>query len=62
LTRKRDLRGLKEPTLSGHSLQPTTKVKYLGPIPDKGLTWKSTAENVIRPTGLFGPVRAHLEN
>jgi hypothetical protein len=37
-TRKRDLRGLKEPTLSRHTLQLTTKVKYLGLILDKGLT------------------------
>jgi hypothetical protein len=28
--RRRDLRGLNEPTLSGHTLQLTTKVKYLG--------------------------------
>jgi hypothetical protein len=56
LKRKRGLKGLKEPTLSGHTLQPTNKVRYLGPILGKGLIWKSTAENVIRPTGLFGPV------
>jgi hypothetical protein len=29
-TRRRDLRGLNEPTLLGHTLQLTTKVKYLG--------------------------------
>jgi hypothetical protein len=29
-TRRRDLRGLNEPSLSGHTLQLTTKVKYLG--------------------------------
>jgi hypothetical protein len=40
-TRKRDLRGLEEPTLSGHTLQLTTEVKYLGLILDKGLTWKA---------------------
>jgi TorA maturation chaperone TorD len=28
-TRKRDLRGLEEPTLSGHTLLLTTEVKYL---------------------------------
>jgi len=28
-TKKRDLRGLEEPTLSGHTLQLTTEVKYL---------------------------------
>jgi len=31
-TKKRDLMGLKEPTLSGHTLHLTTKVKYLGLI------------------------------
>jgi hypothetical protein len=40
-TRKTDLRGLKEPTVSGHTLQLTTDVKYLGLILDKGLTWKA---------------------
>jgi hypothetical protein len=40
-TRKRDLRGLKEPTLSGHTLQLTTDIKYLGLILDKGMTWKA---------------------
>jgi hypothetical protein len=36
LTQKRDLRGLKEPTLSEHTLQLTTEVKYLRLILDKG--------------------------
>ena len=45
-TQKRDLRGLKE-TLSGHKLQLTTRVKNLGPILDKGLTWKAQLENVM---------------
>jgi len=40
-TRMRDLRGLKEPTLSGYTLQMTTQVKYLGLILDKELTWKA---------------------
>jgi hypothetical protein len=40
-TRKRDLRGLREPTLSRHNLQLTTEVKYHGHILDKGLTWKA---------------------
>jgi hypothetical protein len=31
-TRKRDLRGLKEPTPFGHTLHLTTEVKYLGLI------------------------------
>jgi hypothetical protein len=60
-TQKRDLRGLKEPTLSGHTLLMTTEVKCLGLILDKGLMWKAQLKNVrnkaYRP---FGPVRAHL--
>jgi hypothetical protein len=61
-TQKRDLRGLKEPTLSGHTLLlMTTKVKYFGLILDKGLMWNAQLKNVrnkaYRP---FGPVRAHL--
>jgi hypothetical protein len=46
-TRKRDLRGLKERTLSGHKLQLATEVKYLGLTLDKGLTWKTQLGNVI---------------
>ena len=45
--RKRDLRGLKEPTLSGHKLQLTTEVKYFGLTLDKGLTWNTLLANVI---------------
>jgi len=45
--RKRDLRGLKESTASGNKLQLATEVKYLGPILDKGMTWKAQPENVI---------------
>jgi hypothetical protein len=44
--RKRDLRGLKEQTLSRHTLLLTTEVKYLELIPDKGLTWKAQLKNV----------------
>jgi hypothetical protein len=47
LTRNRDLRGLKELTLSGHKLQLTTKVKYLGLTLDKGLTWKAQLKSVM---------------
>jgi hypothetical protein len=46
-TRMRDLRGLKEPTLSGPTLQLTTEAKYLGLIPDRGLTWKAQLKNVM---------------
>jgi hypothetical protein len=44
---KTDLRGLKEPTFSGHTLQLTTKVKYIGLILDRGLTWKAQLKNVM---------------
>jgi hypothetical protein len=45
-TRKRDLRGLQEPNLLAQTLQPTAKVKYLGLILDKGLTWKAQLDNM----------------
>jgi len=41
LNRKRDVRGLKEPALSVHTMKLTTKVSYLLPITDKGLTWEA---------------------
>jgi len=37
-TEKRAVTVLKEPTLSGHTMQLTTKAKYLGLIVDKELT------------------------
>jgi len=40
-TQMRDLRGLKELTLSGYTLQMTTQVKYLGLILDRELIWKA---------------------
>jgi hypothetical protein len=46
-TQKRDLRRLNEPTLSGHTMQMTTKVKYLGLTLDKGLTWKTQLKNAM---------------
>jgi hypothetical protein len=46
-TWKRNLRGLKEPTLFGHVLQLTTKVRYFGLTLDKELTWKAQLRNVI---------------
>jgi hypothetical protein len=63
-TRKREFRGLKEPRLSGHTLQLTTEVIYLGLILDKGLTWKAQLKNVMstayRPfwtcKGTFGKI------
>jgi hypothetical protein len=39
-TQTRDLRGLKEPFPSGHTLQLTSVVKYFGLILDKRLTRK----------------------
>jgi hypothetical protein len=45
--RKKNLRGLKEPTLSRHSLQLSAEVKYLGLILDKGLAWKAQLKNVM---------------
>jgi hypothetical protein len=49
-TWRRNLRGLKELTLSGHTLQLTTEVKYLGLILDTGLTWKAQLKNVMNKT------------
>jgi hypothetical protein len=57
-TQTRDLRGLKEPIPSGHTLQLYAMVKYLGLILDKRLTWK--VKNVISLTEHFGPEGAHL--
>jgi len=37
-TENRDVTVLNEPTLSGHTLQLTTKARHLGIILDKGLT------------------------
>jgi hypothetical protein len=46
-TRKRDLRCLKEPTVSEHKLHLTTEVRYLGLTLDKGLARKTQMENAI---------------
>jgi hypothetical protein len=46
-------KGLKEPTLSGHKLHLATEVEYVGLTLDKGLTWKTQLENVIKQ-GLQG--------
>jgi hypothetical protein len=46
-TRKRVLRGLKETLLSGHKLQLSAEVRYLGLILDKGLMWKTQLENAM---------------
>jgi hypothetical protein len=47
ITQKRDVRGLREPTFSGQTLQLTTEVRYLGLILDNGLTWKAQLKNVM---------------
>jgi hypothetical protein len=39
-TRKRNLKGLKEPTLFNKIIQLTSEVKYLGLALDEELTWK----------------------
>jgi hypothetical protein len=46
-TRKRGLRVLKELALSGHTLQLTTEVGYLGLILNWGLTRKAQLKNVM---------------
>ena len=46
-TRKRDLRGLKAPTLFVSTLQLTTKVKCLWHTLDRELTWKAQPNNVM---------------
>jgi hypothetical protein len=46
-TRKRDLRGLKKLTLSGHKFQLITDIKYLGLTLYKGLTQKEQLENML---------------
>jgi hypothetical protein len=40
-TQRRDLRGLKEPVLSGHTLRLTTEVRYHVITLDKGWMWKA---------------------
>jgi hypothetical protein len=46
-TQKRYLRRLKEPTLSGYTVQLSSKVKYLGLTLGKGLTWKTQLKNLM---------------
>jgi hypothetical protein len=64
-TRKRNIRGLKEPILFNDAIQLSSEVKYLGLILDKGLTWKRQLDSVINKTyrafwtcrGTFGKTR-----
>jgi hypothetical protein len=49
-TRRRDLRGQKELTLNGQTLQLTAEVRYLGLVADKELTWKIQLNTVLNKT------------
>lgn len=49
-TRKRGIRVVKELALSGHTLQLTTEVRYLGLILNRGLTRKTKLKNVMNKT------------
>jgi hypothetical protein len=46
-TRKREIKGLKEPILFNKTIQLTSEVKYLGIKLDKGLTWKKHLNRAI---------------
>jgi len=46
-TQKRNLRRMKEPTLSGYTWQLTTKVRYLGLTLGKELTWQTRLKNLM---------------
>jgi hypothetical protein len=46
-TRRRNIKGLKEPILFGEKIQLSSEVKYLGITLDKRLTWKKQLDKVI---------------
>jgi hypothetical protein len=46
-TRKRNIKGLKEPILFNKMIQLSSEVKYLGLMLGKGLTWKKQLDKVI---------------
>jgi hypothetical protein len=46
-TRKRDMKGFKEPVLFNKTIQASSEVKYLGVTLDKGLTWKKQLDKAI---------------
>jgi hypothetical protein len=54
-TRKRNIKGLKEPILFSKMIQLSTEIRYLGLTLDKGLTWKSSWTRLsispIKPSG-----------
>jgi hypothetical protein len=49
-TRKRNIRGLKNPTFFNKTLQLPSEVKYLGLTLGKGLTWKKQLDRVTNKT------------
>jgi hypothetical protein len=57
-TRKRNIKGLREPILFNKRNQLSSEVKYLGVTLDKGLTWKKQLDDVIDKTS--GHAEAHL--
>jgi hypothetical protein len=60
-TRRRNIKGLKEPILSGEKIQLSNEVKYIGITLDKGLTWKSNwIRSLTRPIEPSGHAEAHL--
>jgi hypothetical protein len=46
-TRKREIKGLKEPILFNKTIQLSNEVKYLGITLDKGMTWKKQLDKAI---------------
>lgn len=63
-TRKRDIKGLKEPTLFNKIIQLSSEVKYLRLMLHKGLTWKKQLGKVtseayrafLTGRGMFGRI------
>jgi hypothetical protein len=66
-TKKRVLKGLKETTLFGKTIQLSTEVKYLVLTLDMGLAWFGGGGGTVRqklqiePTKLSGPAKALSE-
>jgi hypothetical protein len=46
-TRRREMKGLKEPILFNETIQLSNEVRYLGIILDKGLTWKKQLDKAM---------------
>jgi hypothetical protein len=49
-TRKKNIKGLNEPTLFGKEIQISTEDKYLGPTLGKGLNWETQLDKVTITT------------